>query len=270
MGFTLFPDLLEPSSMPIKLLSWNVNGMRSIGRQGFGDWFKKQKADVVFLQEIKANPTQVPPDLLNPLKYESYWLPADRPGYSGVAAYSKKEPLDVRLGMGVKEFDGEGRVMTLEFKNFIAINAYFPHTRRDHSRLDFKLRFCAAFEKHVAKEKKRGKTLVIGGDYNIAPTENDLTNAKANKDCAGFLPEERAWIAKFYKKGFIDSFRQFTPEKGHYTFWSRIANARARNVGWRIDYFLIDRDSRERLRAAAHQPSVMGSDHCPISLTLRD
>jgi exodeoxyribonuclease-3 len=243
--------------------------MRSIARQGFEDWFLKQKADLVLLQEIKANPTQVPAPLLNPAKYHSFWQPADRPGYSGVAAYSKKEPLAVRYGMGVKEFDTEGRVMALEFANFIAINAYFPHTRRDHSRLDFKLRFCAAFAKYVAKEKKHGKTLLIGGDYNIAPSEIDLKNAKSNKKCAGFLPEERDWIADFYKKGFVDSFREFTPGGGHYTFWSRIANARARNVGWRIDYFLADKESSKRLRAAAHQPEVMGSDHCPVSVTLQ-
>jgi exodeoxyribonuclease-3 len=255
--------------MAIKLLSWNVNGMRSIARQGFADWFRQQRADVVLLQEIKARPTQVPANLLNPQKYHSFWNPAERPGYSGVAAYCKKEPLAVRYGLGVKEFDQEGRVMALEFENYILINAYFPHTRRDHSRLDFKLRFCAAFAKYVKKERTKGKTLLIGGDYNIAPTELDLKNAKSNKKCAGFLPEERDWIAQVYKKGFVDTFRQFNPGPDHYTFWSRIANARARNVGWRIDYFLVDQDSSARLRASAHQPQIMGSDHCPVSVTLQ-
>lgn len=255
--------------MPIKLLSWNVNGMRSISRQGFGDWFADQKADVVLLQEIKAKPEQVPADLLNPSKYHSFWHPADRPGYSGVAAYSKKEPQAVRYGIGRKDIDTEGRVITLEFANFIAINAYFPNSRRDHSRLPYKLDFCEAFAKFVTKEKKRGKTILIGGDYNIAPNEIDLTNFKTNKKCAGFLPEERDWIAQFYKKGFTDTFREFTPGGGHYTFWTRMANARARNVGWRLDYFLTDSDSKKRLKASVHQPLVMGSDHCPISVTLQ-
>jgi len=242
--------------------------MRSIARQGFEPWFLKQKADVVCLQEIKAQPTQVPASLLNPAKYHSFWGPAERPGYSGVAAYSKKEPLDVRFGLGVPEFDIEGRVMTLEFPDYILINAYFPHSRRDLSRLDFKLRFCQAFQRFVAREKKRGKTLVIGGDYNIAPTEIDLKNARANQKCAGFLPEEREWIAKFSNKGFVDTFRQFNPDPGHYTFWSRMPGARERNVGWRIDYFLIDQESTSRLVSASHQPKVMGSDHCPVLVEL--
>lgn len=244
--------------------------MRSIARQGFEAWFLEQKADVVLLQEIKANATQVPTSLMNPAKYHSFWLPALRPGYSGVAAYSKKEPLDVRPGMGIGEFDTEGRVMALEYQNFILINAYFPHSRRDLSRLPFKMKFCQAFAKYVSEERKRGKTLIVGGDYNIAPNEIDLKNARANQKCAGFLPEEREWIAKLYKKGFVDSFREFNQEPGHYTFWSRMPGARARNVGWRIDYFLIDKDSRSRLRAASHQPTVMGSDHCPVVVTLKN
>lgn len=242
--------------------------MRSVARQGFEDWFKRQKADIVLLQEIKAQPTQVPTNLLNPMKYHSFWRPADRPGYSGVAAYTRHEPLAVRHGLGVPKIDKEGRVLTLEYDDFIVVNAYFPHSRRDHSRLAFKLEFCKAFGNFVNREKKRGKTLILGGDFNIAPSEIDLKNARANKDNAGFLPEEREWIAKFYKKGFIDCFREFVTDGGHYTFWSRIANARSRNVGWRIDYFLIDEGSRERLRSSRHQPQVMGSDHCPIEVVI--
>ncbi len=253
----------------IKLVSWNVNGLRSCGRQGFEKWFASEKADLVCLQEIKAFPTQISPAMLNPLKYHSFWHPAEKAGYAGVATYSKKRPLDVRYGIGNEEFDREGRVLTCEFANFISINAYFPHTRRDHSRLDFKLRFCAAFLRFCAREKKRGKTLVIGGDFNIAPHEIDLKNARANRDNAGFLPEERAWIAKVHKKGYVDTFREFEKGPGHYTFWSRIAGARTRNVGWRIDYFLVDHESRSRLKASQHQPQVLGSDHCPILLTIK-
>lgn len=256
--------------MALKFVSWNVNGIRSCSRQGFEKWFGREKADVVCLQEIKARPEQIATSLLNPKKYHSFWHPADRPGYSGVAMYSRVEPLEVRYGIGVKEFDTEGRVITAEFNNHVVINAYFPHSRRDHSRLPFKLEFCEAFAKFCAREKKRGKTVLIGGDYNIAPHEIDLKNARANRDCAGFLPEERAWIAKLHKRGWVDSFREFCDEGGHYTFWSRFPGARARNVGWRIDYFLIDKDSRSRLLSASHQPKVMGSDHCPVLVSITD
>lgn len=253
----------------IRIVSWNVNGLRSVSRQGFEKWFEAEAADIVLLQEIKAFPTQISAAMLNPMKYESFWHPAERPGYSGVAAYSRKKPLEVRYGLGKKDIDKEGRVITLEYKNFIVINGYFPHSRRDHSRLPYKLYFCAEFAKHCAREKKRGKTLVIGGDFNIAPNELDLANPKSNRDNAGFLPEERDWIAKFYKKGYIDTFREFTEGNGHYTFWSRRSGARARNVGWRIDYFLIDKESRKRLKKSIHQPQIMGSDHCPLVVTLK-
>jgi exodeoxyribonuclease-3 len=262
--------LLKGGMANIRVVSWNVNGLRSCSRQGFEKWFASEAADVICLQEIKAFPTQISTVMLNPLKYESYWHPAERPGYAGVAAYSKKKPLDVRYGIGKEEFDKEGRVITLEYKNFIVINAYFPHSRRDHSRLPFKLKFCAEFAKHCAREQKRGKTLVIGGDFNIAPHELDLANPKSNRDNAGFLPEERNWIAKFYKKGYVDTFREFTEGNGHYTFWSRRPGARTRNVGWRIDYFLIDKDSRNRLKSSIHQPTIMGSDHCPIVVTIKN
>jgi len=253
-----------------KLSSWNVNGLRSCGRRGFLKWFEQQAQDVICLQEIKVKPEQLPPELLNPLRYHAFWHPAERPGYSGTAIFSKKEPLDVRYGIGKKAFDAEGRVVTAEFKNFIVINSYFPNSQRDHSRLPFKLKFCQEFNKFVAKERERGKTLLMCADWNIAHTEIDLRNPKSNKKNAGFLPEERAWLTKFLANGYVDTFRHFEKGPDHYTWWSNRPGVRERNVGWRLDYFLCDQDSTKRLKAARNQPDIHGSDHCPVSVEIRD
>lgn len=234
------------------------------------DWFEKQESDVICVQEIKAKPEQLPPELLNPHKYHSFFNPAEKPGYSGTAIFSKKEPLDIRLGIGNKLFDQEGRVITAEFKNCIVINSYFPNSQRDHARLPFKLKFCAEFLKHVERERRKGKTLLLCADWNIAHTEIDLKNAKANQKNAGFLPEERAWLTKFLENGFVDSFRHFTKEPGHYTWWSNRPGVRERNIGWRLDYFLTDRESLNRLKTSKHQPEIRGSDHCPIGIEIRD
>lgn len=253
----------------MKLYSWNVNGLRACGARGFLDWFKKQSADVVALQEIKVKPEQLDSALKNPGKYHGFWHPADKPGYSGVALFTKKEPLAVRYGLGHKKIDHEGRVITAEFKNVIVINSYFPNSRRDHSRLPFKLEFCKLFAKHVEKERAKGKSVLLCADWNIAHTEIDLKNPKSNQKNAGFLPEERAWLTGFLKKGYIDTFRHLNPEPGHYTWWSYRPGVREKNVGWRLDYFLLDQDSKKRLKSAHHQPEVMGSDHCPVRVEIR-
>lgn len=255
--------------MKNKFISWNVNGLRSVHKKGFADWFREQKADVVCLQEIKARPEQLEPSARNPGRYHGFWHPAEKPGYSGVAVFTKREPKAVRYGLGVKKFDREGRVMAVEFENYIVVNSYFPNSQRDHARLPFKLEFCAAFEKFIAGERRRGKTVLMCADWNIAPTELDLKNAKANQKNAGFLPEERAWMARFLGQGYVDSFRHFTVDPGHYTWWSNRPGVRQRNIGWRLDYFLVDGDSKSRLRTAKHQTSVMGSDHCPVFLEIQ-
>jgi exodeoxyribonuclease-3 len=255
--------------MPIKLLSWNVNGLRACGRTEFGKWFTKQKADVVCVQEIKATPEQLTPELLNPCGYHSFWHPAEKLGYSGVAVFSKREPLEVRVGMGRKDIDREGRVLALEFKNFTVISTYFPNSQRDHARLGYKLDFCSAFLEYCAKERRRGKTVIICGDLNIAHHEIDLKNPKSNMKNAGFLPEERAWMSRFLEHGYVDCFRRFTEGPGHYTWWSYRPGVRERNIGWRLDYFLADAESKGRLMSVKHQTSVMGSDHCPVSLELK-
>lgn len=253
-----------------KLISWNVNGLRSCGRHGFLQWFERESADVVCVQEIKVKPDQLAPEFMNPHRYNAFWHPADKPGYSGVAIFAKLEPIDVRYGLGVKEFDQEGRVVTAEFGNFTVINSYFPNSQRDHSRLPFKLRFCAEFASFVRREREKGKTVYLCADWNIAHTEIDLKNPKANQKNAGFLPEERAWMTEFLSAGYVDAFRHFNRDPGQYTWWSYRPGVREKNIGWRLDYFLTDAPAVSRLRSAVHQTDVVGSDHCPVAITIQN
>lgn len=246
--------------------------MRAVSRQHFMPWFEEHGADVIALQEIKATREQVDPKLWNPRKYHSFWNPAQKPGYSGTAIYTKQAPLEVRYGIGRKdteEFDREGRILELEFKDFTLLNCYFPNSQRDHARLDYKLRFCDAILKHCERLRKKGKHVILCGDFNIAHQEIDLRNPKSNQDNAGFLPEERAWMTKFLGAGYVDTFRKFTPDPHHYTWWSYRPGVRAKNVGWRLDYFCVNEEFAGRLKAVRHQPDQMGSDHCPVELTLK-
>jgi exodeoxyribonuclease-3 len=257
----------------MKLASWNVNGIRAAQKGGFLKWLAQEDADAVCLQETKAQPEKVDGQLdaliLRPEGYRSYWHSAEKPGYSGVALYLKKEPLDVRHGIGVPEIDREGRVIVAEYKDITLINAYFPNSQREHARLPYKLAFCAEMLKYCEKLRSSGKQIVLCGDFNIAHEEIDLKNPKSNRDNAGFLPEERAWMTTFLKTGYVDTFRKFEPGPGHYTWWSYRPGVRAKNVGWRIDYFVVNHEHADRLRSAAHRPDVLGSDHCPVVLTLK-
>jgi exodeoxyribonuclease-3 len=253
----------------IKLASWNVNGIRAAGRIHFPEWFKEQKADVVCIQETKANPLQLTEDLLHPEGYHSYWHSAQKAGYSGVAIYSKKEPLSIQIGIGEPGVDAEGRVLIAEYPGFTLLNAYFPNSQRDHARLDYKLKFCGNILRFCEALKAQGKNVVICGDFNIAHREIDLTNPKTNRDNAGFLPEERAWMDEFLAQGYIDGFRHFVKDPGHYTWWSYRPGVRERNIGWRLDYFMVNHDFRDALKTASHQPHIKGSDHCPVLLTLK-
>lgn len=254
----------------MKLLSWNVNGIRAAHKGGLLKWFEDQKADVFCLQEIKAVPEQLEGSLLHPMGFHSYWHPAEKPGYSGVVTYSKTEPLRVQVGIGDPEIDCEGRVLVLEFAHFALINTYFPNSQRDGKRLDYKLRFCKKILGFCEKMRKSGKNVVICGDFNIAHREIDLKNPKSNVKNAGFLPEERAWMDQFVAKGYVDIFRYFTPDPGHYTWWSYRPGVRDRNIGWRIDYHFVNDEFKGRVKKALHQPHIRGSDHCPVFLELRE
>lgn len=250
----------------MKLASWNVNGLRSAARQGFRPWLRRERADVVCFQEVRSFPDQLDPDLRKPRGYAAFWHPAEKPGYSGVAMYTRVDPESVTNGTGIPSIDREGRVMKARFKDFVLVNAYFPNSQRDHARLGYKLDFCAAIRKLCLREKGN---VILCGDLNIAHREIDLANPRTNRDNAGFLPEERAWMDGLLDAGFVDSFRQFTSAGGHYTWWSARPGVREKNVGWRLDYHVVHREIADRVAVSKIQPHVMGSDHCPIALQLK-
>lgn len=252
----------------MRFASWNVNGLRAALRAGLLDWLDAERPDAACFQEVKAQPDQVDPDLFERRGYRAYWHPAQKPGYSGVVTLSRREPLSVQFGIGRRDFDREGRVLLCEFPELVLVNAYFPNSQRDHARLDYKLSFCRSLALRLGALRRAGKHVVLCGDYNIAHHAIDLANPKQNEDNAGFLPEERNWLDRFLKRGWVDCFRHLCHEPGHYTWWSQRAGVRARNVGWRIDYFCTDADLLPKLVRADHQPQVMGSDHCPIRLEL--
>ena len=252
------------------LYSWNVNGIRAAGRKGLLDWMAKAKPDVLCLQEIKAHPEQVEPVLREPKGYKSVWQPAQRKGYSGVATFyrAKWEPLSVSV-LGVEQFDVEGRVQVLEYKDFLLLNAYYPNSQPERKRLDYKLRFCDAVRKFANKCRRAGKNIVICGDLNVAHKEIDLARPKANRDNPGFYPEECAKMDTFIRAGYVDTFRHFNKESGQYTWWSYRARARENNVGWRLDYHCVNKEFIDRVARSDIHADVEGSDHCPVSITVK-
>ncbi|MDR1949365.1 MAG: exodeoxyribonuclease III [Spirochaetaceae bacterium] len=258
----------------MRILSWNVNGIRAVEKRGFVRWFEEESPDILCLQETKASPDQLSEDLLevrdktgNP--YKAYWASAKRKGYSGTAIYSKREPRELGL-MGIPAFDDEGRVLRADFKDFVLICAYFPNSQDAGARLGYKLDFCAAILDLCDRLRASGRHILLCGDYNIAHTSIDLARPKENEGNAGYLPEERAWMDTFTAAGYVDTFRSFHPgEGGHYSWWSYRALARVRNVGWRIDYHCVDPGFMPRVAASIIRPDVEGSDHCPVQIELR-
>jgi exodeoxyribonuclease-3 len=246
-------------------VSWNVNGLRAALKKGFLDTFHELDADIFALQEIKALPDQLPDEVKQIPGHHTYWYPAQKKGYSGTAVISKTEPLDVIYGLGKDEFDNEGRVLTLEFADFYFITAYFPNAQHGLKRLAYKLAFnreILAWMDRLAKKK----SVVLCGDLNVAHKEIDLANPKANVKNPGFSPDERAWMDEVVGYGYFDTFRLFNQEPQQYSWWSYRFNARAKNIGWRIDYFVVDPGSMDRVKNAAIHDDVPGSDHCPVSL----
>lgn len=249
--------------------SWNVNGLRAAQRKGFLSWLQQTQPDILCLQETKARPDQLDAALLRPAGYHTYWAAAERPGYSGVALYTRVQPLSVQIGLGIPDYDREGRIIVAEYADFVLIGAYFPNGSRDHSRVPFKMAFKAHFLDYCNQFRSAGKPVIFCGDVNTSHQEIDLARPRQNQNTTGFLPEERAWIDDAVKQGYVDTFRHLYPQRtGAYSWWSYIGGARARNVGWRLDYFFITPDLLPRLADAAIHPNVAGSDHCPVSLTL--
>lgn len=252
-------------SDPATLISWNVNGIRSVLKKGFGDFLAAEAPDVLCVQESRALPEQV--NLETP-GYRQFWNPAERKGYAGTLTLSRVEPLSVSTGVGVEELDTEGRVLTLEFEGYWLVNVYTPNSGEKLARLDYRTAtWDAAFLAHL-KTLERTKPVVFCGDLNVAHKEIDLADPAGNEQSAGFTPAERAGFDRIVASGFIDTFRHFCDEGGRYTWWSYRTGARARNVGWRIDYFCVSESLRGRLAEAGILSDVIGSDHCPVKLVL--
>lgn len=250
----------------MKLVSWNVNGLRAVLKKNFLEYLDQEMPDILCLQETKCAPEQV--EQLWPAGYTTYWNSAEKKGYSGTAIFTRTRPVSVSQGIGVAEHDREGRVVTLEFTDFYLVNVYVPNSQRELTRLPYRQEWDRAFLTYL-KNLERTKPVILCGDLNVAHTEIDLANPKSNPKNHGFTPEERAGFSALVAAGFIDTFREFEKRGGHYTWWSPMSGARARNVGWRIDYFLISAALRPRLKKSYHRPEVPGSDHCPVAVEIQ-
>jgi exodeoxyribonuclease III len=255
-----------PARRPLRLVSWNVNGIRSIHKKGFLDFFATTAPDVLCLQETRATAEQVD-GLAWPDGYKRFWYPAEKPGYAGTGVFTRVEPISVTRGIGVKEHDHEGRVLTLEFADYFVVDCYTPNSQRELTRLDYRQQWDAAFLGFLRRLGKK-KPVAFCGDINVAHTELDLARPKENVRNHGFTIEERTGFSNILAAGFVDTFREFEKGGGHYTWWSNLNNARARNIGWRIDYWVISSALRPRLKGASILKDVTGSDHCAVAIEL--
>jgi exodeoxyribonuclease III len=255
----------------MQIACWNVNGLRAVHRKEKWSPFFKNDFDIICLQETKSEKEQLPPELQNPEGYFSYFSSSKtKKGYSGVAVYTKIKPERVEYGLGIKEFDQEGRILELHFKDFVLFNIYFPNGGGGPVRLKYKLDFYDAFLKHIDRLSRSGKKIIFCGDINTAHEEIDLARPKENEKNTGFLPEERAWLDEVVYSGYVDVFRFFYPnKKDSYTYWDMKTSARDRNVGWRIDYFFVSQNLTKNLKGIKILDKIFGSDHCPIILEMK-
>ncbi|MBM3382377.1 MAG: exodeoxyribonuclease III [Betaproteobacteria bacterium] len=254
----------------LKIYSWNLNGIRAAVRNGFLDWLQKEQPDILLMQEVRCADADLNPEWLEPFGYKSYWHSAAKKGYSGVGIYSKVAVAaeNVIVGLGDPQFDSEGRFLGIVHENILIASAYFPNSQRDTLRLPYKLDYCNLVLEFLNRQRSLGREVVLGGDFNIAHTPLDLANPKQNEKNAGYLPEERDWMTRFIEAGYVDTFRLFEKGGGHYTWWSQRPGIRERNIGWRLDYHFITPGLVDRVVTARIFPSVLGSDHCPVSLEL--
>ena len=254
----------------MRIITWNVNGIRAVAKKGFLDFLKKANPDILCIQESKAHMEQVGPELIEPKGWKSYWSSAERKGYSGTITYLKGEPNNVAHGIGIKKFDSEGRFVVTDHKDFLLYNVYFPNGGSGEERHNFKQEFLKKFTTHLKKKIKEGREIILVGDYNVAHLEFDVHDPKRLSKESGFLPEEREWFSKFLKVGFVDAFRHFHPdEKDRYTWWSYREMARMGNRGWRIDYVCVTEGLVKRLKKCEIWDDVEGSDHCPVYVELK-
>lgn len=259
-----------PRSKHLHLFSWNVNGLRACERGGFSRWLSATRPDVLGLQEVRARPEQLEPQLASPDGYSAVFRPGARPGYSGVALFTRTPPRSVELSpLGEPRFDDEGRLLVADLGDLLFYTAYFPNGGHDLARVPYKLEFSEAVLQHAEARRRDGRSIVLCGDVNTAHREIDLARPKANRGNTGFLPEECAWIDRLVDHGWVDAFRHLHPgEGGHYTWWSNRRGVRERNVGWRIDSFFVTPELLPRVVECRHHPEVLGSDHCPIELVI--
>ncbi len=251
----------------LKIISWNVNGIRACLTKGLLDFVGNENADIYCFQETKSSMgmDDIAPLVLS--EYEQYWHHAEKRGYSGTMTLTREAPISIFRGIDRKGFDAEGRSLTLEFDEFYLVNVYFPNSGRGLDRLGYKLEFNARLLRYIQRLRKK-KGVIITGDFNVSHKDIDLARPKGNRGHAGFTDEERAWFDRMLAKGYVDTFREFSDEGGHYTWWSYLHNARAKNVGWRLDYFIINEEFRTRLVGSDILSNIHGSDHCPIRLQL--
>jgi exodeoxyribonuclease-3 len=258
----------------MKIITWNVNGIRAIAKKGFFELLDTEMPDILCLQETKAHPDQIQPELLNPLGWISFWSSAFRPGYSGTATYIRNSdacasPKEILHGIGIQKFDSEGRFVVTDHGEFLLYNVYFPNGASGPERHLYKMEFLKKFTQHLASEIKKGREIILVGDYNIAPEEQDVYDPKALAKTSGFLPEERAWFKEFFSLGFVDLFRKLhSADKERFTWWSYFERARLANRGWRIDFICSTAGIAQKVKSCEILDEVMGSDHCPVMCEL--
>ena len=254
----------------MKLISWNVNGVRAVVKKGFLDWLEQAQPDILCLQETKAHVDQLTAEILTDHGYNTYWHSGERRGYSGVATFCKEEPLYVQEGLGIEHYDAEGRVLLTEHENFLLYNIYFPNGQKDDERLQYKLDFYDELLPIINEQVESGNNVVVTGDWNTAHHPIDLARPKQNVNTSGFMPIEREKLDMYVENGWIDTFRLFHPEGERYSWWTYRFGARERNVGWRIDYFFVNEGFLDNVEDADIHDEIMGSDHCPVSLELSE
>ena len=255
----------------VRVLSWNVNGLRACAKKGFAVWLRSSRAEIVGAQEVRALPEQLPDEVRSPRRWHAHFSPAERLGYSGVGMFSRRKPDSIATDLGIDRFDAEGRLQIARFGRLVVANVYFPKgsgTQRDNSRVPYKLDFYRALFDRMTRLRRGGLRVLVMGDFNTAHREIDLARPAANRDTSGFLPEERAELDRWVAAGWVDTFRHFESGEDHYTWWSQRFGVRAKNIGWRIDYVFASPAAMEYVRGASIHPGVTGSDHCPVGVAL--